>query len=63
MNRPLKNLKTISLFIFFLLSFNVYSECLGDCVNGKGTYTSLTGGKYTGDFANGEVIKYKSNPM
>jgi hypothetical protein len=63
MNNPLKNLKTISLFLFLLLSFNAYSECTkGNCDNGKGEFTWLESDgtinfscTYTGDWVNGKL--------
>lgn len=57
MNNPLKKLKTISLFILCLLSFNAYSECRGNCFNGYGTQTFSDGETYTGDWVNGKFIK------
>ena len=63
MNNLLKNLKTIPLFLFFLLSFNAYSECVkGNCENGKGESTWLENDgsinfscTYTGDWVNGTL--------
>jgi hypothetical protein len=49
MDNPLKNLKTISLLLFFLLSFNAYSEgkCVeGNCFNGHGLYEHYVGDSY-----------------
>lgn len=50
-------MKKITLFLFFLLIWSnwSYADCIsGDCVNGKGTFTSSNGTKFEGEFKNGK---------
>ena len=51
-------MKKITLFLFFLLIWSnwSYADCIsGDCVNGKGTFTSSNGTKFEGEFKNDEM--------
>ena len=51
-------MKKITLFLFFLLIWSnwSYAACIsGDCVNGKGTFTSSNGTKFEGEFKNDEM--------